>query len=60
MDCTGSRGLITFVVFLPALRNEFVNWGDYETLVDNPPYRGLAWPQLRWMFTTFTWAPISS
>jgi tetratricopeptide (TPR) repeat protein len=45
--------LTTFVVFLPALRNEFVNWDDYETLVDNPRYRGLGWTQLRWMFTTF-------
>src|SRR5918992_31763 len=25
-------GLTTFVVFLPALWNEFVNWDDYETL----------------------------
>src|SRR5262245_6577991 len=43
----------TFIVFLPALSNQFVNWDDYETLVDNPHYRGLGWPNLRWMFTTF-------
>ena len=45
--------LITALAFLPALRNEFVNWDDYETLVNNTNYRGLAWTQLRWMFTTF-------
>jgi tetratricopeptide (TPR) repeat protein len=46
-------GLVTFVVFMPGLWNEFVNWDDYETLADNPRYRGLGWTQLRWMFTTF-------
>jgi tetratricopeptide (TPR) repeat protein len=46
-------GLITCVGFMPALWNEFVNWDDYETLVDNPRYRGLGWSQLRWMLTTF-------
>lgn len=45
--------LVTFVAFLPTLRNEFVNWDDPANLVDNPHYRGLGWPQLRWMFTTF-------
>jgi Tfp pilus assembly protein PilF len=50
-------GLTTFGVFLPVLRNQFVNWDDYETLVDNLRYRGLAWPQLRWMFTTFHMGP---
>src|SRR6185503_603493 len=43
----------TFIVFIPALENDFVNWDDYETLVNNSRYRGLAWPQLSWMFTTF-------
>jgi protein O-mannosyl-transferase len=45
--------LVTFAVFSPALRNEFVNWDDYDLLVDNPRYRGLGWEQLRWMFSTF-------
>jgi protein O-mannosyl-transferase len=43
----------TLIAFFPTLRNEFVNWDDYETLVNNSRYRGLAWPQLRWIFTTF-------
>src|SRR4030095_12872355 len=45
--------IATFVVFLPSLSNQFVNWDDYETLVDNPHYRGLSWGHVRWMFTTF-------
>ncbi len=45
--------LLTIVAFLPSLENQFVNWDDYEMLVSNSSYRGLAWPQLRWMFTTF-------
>jgi protein O-mannosyl-transferase len=45
--------LASFSAFLPALSNQFVNWDDYETLLDNSRYRGLAWSHLRWMFTTF-------
>jgi protein O-mannosyl-transferase len=45
--------IVTFAVFFPALRNEFVGWDDLDLLVENPNYRGLGWEQLRWMFTTF-------
>ena len=45
--------VVTAVSFVPALRNGFVDWDDYEMLVQNPHYRGVAWPQLRWMFSTF-------
>ena len=45
--------IVTFIVFFPALHNEFVAWDDYQLLVQNPHYRGLWWTQLRWMFTTF-------
>ncbi len=44
---------ITILVFLPSLRNGFVNWDDDRNFLDNPDYRGLGWTQLRWMFTTF-------
>lgn len=44
---------LTFAVFLPALKNGFVNWDDLQTLVENQQYRGLGWRQLKWMFTTF-------
>ena len=44
---------ITLAVFSPVLQNQFVDWDDHKALVNNFHYRGLAWPQLRWMFTTF-------
>jgi Flp pilus assembly protein TadD len=40
-------------VFWPALKNGFVNWDDYENIVNNLHYRGLGLSQLGWMFTTF-------
>src|SRR5499433_4305234 len=49
----GLVALITFVVFSPALRNGFVNWDDFETIVENQNFRGFTWAHLRWMFTTF-------
>ncbi len=45
--------LLTLAAFIPALQNDFVNWDDEATLVENQSYRGLGWEQLRWMFTTF-------
>lgn len=36
--------LATVIAFIPSLRNEFVNWDDYETLVNHSRYRGLGWP----------------
>jgi len=54
--------LVTFAVFSPALFNGFVEWDDHVNTVDNPHYRGLGWPQLRWMFTTALmghWIPLT-
>ncbi len=51
-----------FVTFLPALNAEFVNWDDDKLFVNNPHYRGLSWPHLKWMFATTTmghWQPLS-
>jgi tetratricopeptide (TPR) repeat protein len=45
-------GLATLLVFLPVLRNQFVNWDDEVNLLSNPHFRGLGGDQLRWMFTT--------
>jgi tetratricopeptide (TPR) repeat protein len=45
--------LITFVVFLPALRDGFVTWDDDRNFLMNPGYRGLGMTELRWMWTTF-------
>ncbi|MDO8805940.1 MAG: tetratricopeptide repeat protein [Elusimicrobiota bacterium] len=44
--------VFTFVVFLPALKNEFLGWDDIYNLVDNQKYRGLGYEQLKWMFTS--------
>jgi tetratricopeptide (TPR) repeat protein len=44
--------ILTAAAFLPALGNGFVNWDDDENFLANPYYRGLGWPQVRWMFTT--------
>ena len=49
--------IVSCVPFVPALWNDFVEWDDYENLVNNPDYRGLGWRQLRWMFTTFHLGP---
>jgi tetratricopeptide (TPR) repeat protein len=54
--------LVTFLVFLPTLWNGFVAWDDYMNLVENQAYRGLAWSQLRWMFSTMLmghWIPLT-
>jgi Tfp pilus assembly protein PilF len=49
--------VVTCVTFLPVLWNQFVDWDDFDNLVNNSRYRGLGWDQLRWMFTTFHMGP---
>ncbi len=49
--------LVTAVVFLPVLRNDFVNWDDDLLLVNNRHFRGFGWANIRWMFTTFHSGP---
>lgn len=44
--------LVTLVVFLPALRNSFVDWDDGVWIVSNPHIRGLSRDNLAWMFST--------
>jgi Flp pilus assembly protein TadD len=54
--------LVTFLVFLPTLWNRFVAWDDYMNFLENPAYRGLTWPQIRWMFSTTLmghWIPLT-
>ena len=53
---------ITLLVFLPTLRNDFVNFDDRANLIDNPRFRGFGLAELRWMVTTFHlghWQPLS-
>ncbi|NLO91801.1 MAG: tetratricopeptide repeat protein [Elusimicrobia bacterium] len=40
-------------VFWPAFGALFVNWDDSFNFTDNAAYSGLAFHNLRWMFTTF-------
>lgn len=44
---------LTFVAYVPALDNEFVNWDDDHNLTNNENYRGFDGERLRWMFTSF-------
>jgi protein O-mannosyl-transferase len=44
--------LTAFLVFLPALQNDWVNWDDAANFLQNPCYRGLGWAQLKWMWST--------
>ncbi len=44
--------VLTLLLFLPALGNEFVNWDDERNFVLNPHYRGLGWTEIQWMWTS--------
>jgi protein O-mannosyl-transferase len=44
---------LTGVSFLTVLQNGLLTWDDEATLVNNFHYRGLGWPQIKWMFSTF-------
>ena len=53
-----SRGLalavavLTFLVFVPVLGGDFLNWDDDRSLLTNDGFRGVGPAQFRWMFTT--------
>jgi protein O-mannosyl-transferase len=44
--------LVALVTFLPAMRNDFLDFDDLRNFLQNPNYRGLGWAQLKWMFST--------
>jgi len=51
-----------FVTFLPALNADFVNWDDYDNVVNNTGVHGLRPAQLRWMWTGTVlghWIPLT-
>jgi len=53
--------LITLVVYLPALRNDFVTWDDDVNVYDNPHIRVLDWSFFQWAFTDISisyWQPV--
>lgn len=48
--------------FLPSLQGQFLYWDDVPNFLMNEGYRGLGWPQLRYMFTTTLlghWIPLT-
>jgi protein O-mannosyl-transferase len=51
-----------FVAFLPALGADFVNWDDYDNVVNNEGVHGLGPAQLKWMWTGTVlghWIPLT-
>jgi tetratricopeptide (TPR) repeat protein len=55
-------GVVTFIVYLPALRNEFINWDDKAYVYENPFIRSLDTGLLRSAFLNFhasNWHPLT-
>src|SRR5690242_5569677 len=54
---------LTFAVYLPTLRNDFVNYDDSDYVTANPHVQsGLKWENIQWAFTTghaSNWHPIT-
>jgi hypothetical protein len=54
--------LITILVYLPALQNDFVNWDDNEYLYENPYIQSFNLTSIKWMLTSFhaaNWHPLT-
>lgn len=54
--------LVTLACFLPAVRNDFVDWDDTANLLRNQAYRGFGLENLRWMLTATLgghWHPLT-
>jgi hypothetical protein len=54
--------LITILVYLPALQNDFVNWDDDNYVYENPNIQHIGFQSIRWMFMTFhasNWHPLT-
>jgi len=53
---------ITFLFYLPLLRNGFVNWDDPTFITANPHIQTLGWSNIGWMFSTLysgNWIPLA-
>ena len=58
----GGLALVTFCLYLPALRHEFVNYDDQQYVTDNPRVQaGLTWHGLVWAFGFYAgnWHPLA-
>ncbi len=54
--------LITFIVYLSSLRNDFINWDDDLYVINNIHIRSFDWNFLKWIFFDFYasyWAPLT-
>src|SRR5689334_1207028 len=55
--------VVTFVVYLPSLRNDFVNYDDADYVTANSHVQsGITWENVKWAFTTghaSNWHPIT-
>jgi tetratricopeptide (TPR) repeat protein len=47
-------GLLTAIVFFPAIGNAFVSWDDPANFLENPHFRGLGRAQLSWAWRSHT------
>jgi len=61
----GLVSIITFLVYLPALQNKFVEWDDSRFIYENPYIRSLNGAFFKWAFLDFSapgsdyWRPLS-
>lgn len=54
--------LVTVLVYLPTLHNDFVNWDDDEYVYENPNIQSIGMKSIKWMFTAFhsaNWHPVT-
>lgn len=54
--------MVTFIIYLPALNNGFVNWDDDEYVHENPYIRSFDFKFFMWSFTSFyasNWHPLT-
>jgi tetratricopeptide (TPR) repeat protein len=60
---SGALALLTLVVFLPVVRNEFVNYDDADYVTANQQVQdALTWDGIKWAFTTghaSNWHPLT-
>lgn len=54
--------LVTLLVYLPALNNDFVEWDDQAYVYENPNIRNISVPFFKWVFTSIVnsnWHPLT-
>jgi tetratricopeptide (TPR) repeat protein len=57
-----SVALMTLLIYLPALQNEFVDWDDNAYVFENPYIRSIGAPFFKWAFSnvsTGNWHPLT-